>query len=82
MRIRTLTALALATGTLATAGLFGAPGAQAMPWDTTVQDCMDGGGYPDVSDDADLDSPDLPWVCVGGTYDGRPVSDLGGSGRA
>ncbi|MEV5509842.1 hypothetical protein [Streptomyces orinoci] len=81
MRIRTLTALALAAGTLATAGLFGASDAQAVRRDVTVQDCVTGGGFPGLTDDTDLESPDVLWVCVGGTHNGQHITDMNGDGR-
>ncbi|KNB50070.1 hypothetical protein [Streptomyces caatingaensis] len=62
---------AIVSAALAAAvSVFGIPAAaQAQPADVDLGTCIENGGYPDVTENGS-------WVCVDGTSNGQPISDL------
>ncbi|MFC5185771.1 hypothetical protein [Actinomadura harenae] len=68
--VRPALAAALATAALATAGTaLATPPVAAAPSDVTGRQCVDGGGT--IMGDDPLP---LGW-CIGGKYDGQPITD-------
>lgn len=70
MRIGT----AIAAVTLTGLSAFGTATAQAaVPVDTDVFDCLDGGGIPDHPVSGGVLTPVVGDVCKGGTHDGQAI---------